>query len=125
MGQESNLDLQTFTPDIDNGLQEEGGGADRDRQVRMEAGVIEEEGSSGEEGGASPDKVVKPEGGKADDVDSVEVVDRVVNNVDEEYVHALELYCLLKQRLLDVRHNWSAVVKEALSDHGKYTGRRL
>ena len=46
--------------------------------------------------------------------------------VDEEYVHALEMYCLLKQRLFDVRHNWRMVLKKALSsDHGKYTGKSL
>lgn len=41
--------------------------------------------------------------------------------VDEQYVRALEMYCLLKQRLSDVRHSWKAVVKEALADHGQHT----
>ena len=43
-------------------------------------------------------------------------------NLNEEYVRTLEMYCLLKQRLLNIRHNWKEVVKEALFDHGKHTG---
>ena len=35
--------------------------------------------------------------------------------VDEDYVAALELYCLLKQCLLDIKHNWRTVVAVALA----------
>lgn len=35
--------------------------------------------------------------------------------VDEDYVAALELYCLLKQYLLDIKHNWRTVVAVALA----------
>ncbi len=43
-------------------------------------------------------------------------------SIDENYVRALEMYCLLKQRLLDIVHNWKTVVQEALPGHGKHTG---
>ena len=42
---------------------------------------------------------------------------------DEEYVEVLELYCLLRQRLLDVRYNWGGVAASALAEHGKYAGK--
>ena len=42
--------------------------------------------------------------------------------VDERYVEALELSCLLRQRLMDVRHNWRSVVSKSLCDHGRYKG---
>ena len=45
-----------------------------------------------------------------------------VRGVDGEYVELLETYCLLRLRLLDVRHNWGNVKRVALSDHGKYAG---
>ena len=35
--------------------------------------------------------------------------------VDEDYVAALELYCLLKQCSLDIKHNWRAVMTVALA----------
>lgn len=37
------------------------------------------------------------------------------HNVDDNYVTALELYCLLKQCLLDMKHNWRAVMAVAFS----------
>lgn len=45
-----------------------------------------------------------------------------VRGVDGEYVELLEMYCLLRLRLLDVRHKWGNVTRVALSDHGKYAG---
>ena len=45
-----------------------------------------------------------------------------VRDVDGEYMELLEMYCLLRVRLLDVRHNWGNVTKVALRDHGKYAG---
>ena len=48
------------------------------------------------------------------------VVDPPTDGRDEKYVEALEMYCLLKQRLFDVRHNWRIVVRKAFQDHGKY-----
>ena len=45
-----------------------------------------------------------------------------VNGVDGKYMELLELYCLLRVRLLDVRHDWGNVMKVALGDHGKYAG---
>ena len=44
------------------------------------------------------------------------------SEVDEDYVRALEMYCLLKQRLLDIKHNWKTVVQEAFTGHGRHTG---
>jgi len=44
-------------------------------------------------------------------------------DVDEKYVSALEMSCLLRQRLLDVGHNWRGVVQKALCDHGRYKGK--
>ena len=38
-----------------------------------------------------------------------------LNGIDEDYVSALELYCLLKQRLLDVKHNWRTVMTVSFS----------
>ena len=35
--------------------------------------------------------------------------------VDEDYVSALEFYCLLKQYLLDIKHNWGNVMTVALA----------
>ena len=35
--------------------------------------------------------------------------------VDEDYVGVLELYCLLKQCLLDIKHNWRAVMTVAIA----------
>ena len=43
-----------------------------------------------------------------------------VNDVNEKYVEALEMCCLLKQRLVDVRHNWRIVVQKALCDHDSF-----
>ena len=37
------------------------------------------------------------------------------SSVDEDYVVALELYCLLKQCLLDLKHNWRAVAAVAFA----------
>ncbi len=43
-------------------------------------------------------------------------------NVDDEYVQALEVYCLVRQCLLDVRHSWRNVVSVVFKEHGKYAG---
>ena len=45
--------------------------------------------------------------------------------VDEDYVAALELYCLLKQCSLDIRHNWRAVMAVAFasSTYVKYASK--
>lgn len=48
----------------------------------------------------------------------------VVSDLDEKYVEALEMYCLLKMRLLDVRHSWRTVVQKALCDHGKHKSKK-
>lgn len=45
--------------------------------------------------------------------------------VDEDYVAALELYCLLKQCSLDIKHNWRTVMAVALasSTYAKYASK--
>lgn len=45
--------------------------------------------------------------------------------VDEDYVAALELYCLLKQCSLDMKHNWRTVMAVALasSTYAKYASK--
>lgn len=48
-------------------------------------------------------------------------VDPGSSSVDEDFVKALEIYCLLKQRRLDLEYHWCNV-KDSLSDHGKYAG---
>ncbi len=79
----------------------------------------------GEETGASREGV-KNKGEGCTGVGDVEKDDDPsVTNIDERYVHALEMYCLLKQRFLDVKYNWKTVVKDALSDHGRMAGKRL
>lgn len=40
--------------------------------------------------------------------------------VDEGYVGVLEVYCLLRQRLTDVRYNWQNVESVAFAHHGKH-----
>ena len=47
----------------------------------------------------------------------------VNTSIDEDYVHALEIYCLLRQRLVDIKHNWKTVVSRALWQHGRHTGK--
>ena len=42
--------------------------------------------------------------------------------VDGVYVEVLEVYCLLKQRLMDVRHSWRTITITTLTQHGKYAG---
>ena len=37
--------------------------------------------------------------------------------VNEDYVSALELYCLLKQYLFDIQRNWRTVVSVAFASH--------
>ncbi len=44
----------------------------------------------------------------------------VREDVDEKYVEAMEMSCLVKQRLLDVCHSWNTVTQRALCDHDKY-----
>ena len=63
------------------------------------------------------------EGGAGVGVEEEEEDGSSAANVDEDYVHVLEIYCLLKQRLLDVKYNWKTVVKDALSDHGRNVGK--
>ena len=48
------------------------------------------------------------------------------SSVDEDYVVTLELYCLLKQCLLNIKHNWKAVVTVAfaLPTNIKYASKR-
>ncbi len=57
--------------------------------------------------------------------ESVEVKEEEGKCVDENYVAALELYCLLKQCSLDIKHNWRAVVAVALasSTYVKYASK--
>ena len=45
--------------------------------------------------------------------------------MDEDYVAALELYCLLKQYALDIKHNWRTVMAVALasSTYVKYASK--
>ena len=43
-------------------------------------------------------------------------------DVDGCYVEVLEVYSLVRQRLLDVRHNWRSIVATVFKDHGKYAG---
>ncbi len=43
-------------------------------------------------------------------------------NMDDEYVKALEVYCLVRQCLLDVRHSWRSIVSVVFKQHGKYAG---
>lgn len=129
--QESNLD---FTPDIDTSMQEIVGGS----KHRGSKGVLEgvEIGKKGVETGkkeVETGKVERLEKGEeevfAEEGEEVKFKGRGVEgslaSVDEQYVHALEIYCLLKQRLLDMRHSWRLVIKEALLDHGQHTGTYL
>ena len=107
--QESHLDGRSITPDVQNTLQEVGGGG------------------SGEKGGDDPKRATNMVRGKlkTDQEEATTKIDKEessVTNVDEDYVHALEIYCLLKQRLLDVRRNWKMVLKEVLADYGKHAG---
>ena len=44
--------------------------------------------------------------------------------LDVEYVCALEMYCLLKQRLLDVKYSWRKVVQGSFADHEKHAGKQ-
>jgi hypothetical protein len=113
--QESNLD---FTPDVDTSVRE----AVRDEERAPEGrdkvteNTVKEEAETAKD--EESDEVFTAEGEEVKSKGEA----RSLSSVDEDYVSALEMYCLLKQRLSDVRHHWRLVLKEALSDHGQHTG---
>lgn len=121
MEQESNLD---FTPDLE---QEIKGNWVEIGKAGVETGKERVETGGGEVFDDGEAVKSKEEGVKTVGVTygGKEKEEPAAVGVDEKYVHALEMYCLLKQRLSDVRCSWRAVVKEALSDHGQHTGRYL
>ena len=63
--------------------------------------------------------------------DCLETVDKLLQlslvpgpeDLDQEYVAALEVSCLLRQREVDIRRSWSNVVKTALAAHKEQAGR--
>ena len=108
--QESKLDGYNFSPEIDDPVQS---------SITMEHKEKSQDTKNGKVVGGvevMAERVKKEEG------EDKNKAKEHGPNIDEDYVHALEMYCLLKQRLLDVRHKWKNVVKEALSDHGKQAG---
>ena len=113
---ESNLDVRSFAPDVPAVLRvwrnEYGNKLHiSEREARMTA-----EKTSAEKVWTGLREMVEGS--------VVEELYREVTNLDEEYVHTLELYCLLKQTLLDVRQNWREVAKRAFSDHSNHASEK-